>query len=215
LRTINGEEFDTKTTEEEIFNLLNEQILKRGISWERCISVCTDGAAAMVGRQNGLIARLKTINSSIKWTHYIIHREALASKQLNEDLNSVLWIAVKTVFLIKSRPLNSRILPSLCRDMRSEYNTVLLHSNIRWLSRGKLFNHLLELKAEVVVFIIEIKSEIVKYFQDELWICRLAYLCDVFDKINNLNLQLKEFNTNILILHDKVQAFKKINILEK
>jgi hypothetical protein len=53
------------------------------------------------------------------------------------------------------------------------------------------------------------KSELVKYFQDELWICRLAYLCDISDKINNLNLQLQCFNINILILDDKVQAFKK------
>jgi hypothetical protein len=69
--------------------------------------VCTDGAEEMVGRQNGLIARLKTINSSIKWTHYIIHREALASKQLNEDLNSVLEIAVKTVNLIAASKFTS------------------------------------------------------------------------------------------------------------
>jgi hypothetical protein len=72
-----------------------------------------------------------------------------------------------------------------------------------------LFNHLFELKAEVVVFLIEIKCELVKYFHDELWICRLTYLCDIFDKINNLILQLKGFNTNVLILHDEVQAFKK------
>jgi hypothetical protein len=87
----------------------------------------------MVGRQNVLIARLKTINSSIKWTHCIIHREAFASKQLNEDLNSVLEIVVKTVFLVKSRPLNSLLFRSLCRDMGSEHITVLLRSNIRWL----------------------------------------------------------------------------------
>jgi hypothetical protein len=62
----------------------------------------------MVGWPYGLIARLKTINSSIKWTHCIIHREALASNQLNVDLNSVLEIAVKTVNLMNSRPLNSR-----------------------------------------------------------------------------------------------------------
>jgi hypothetical protein len=42
-------EFDTSTTGEEIFNLLNEQILKHGLSWEWCTYVCTDGAAAVVG----------------------------------------------------------------------------------------------------------------------------------------------------------------------
>jgi hypothetical protein len=204
-------EFDTKTTGEEIFNLLNEQILKHGLSWEWWTSVCTDGAAAMVGRQNGLIARLQTINSSIKWTHCIIHREALASKQLNEDFYSVVEIAVKTGNLIKTRPLNSRLFRSLCRDMGSEHITVLLRSSIRWLSRGKLLNRLFEQKAEVAVFLTEIRSEFVKYFKDELWICRLAYLCGISDKINNLNIQLQGFNTNILILHDKVQAFKKNN----
>jgi hypothetical protein len=171
--------------------------------------VYTDGAAAIIGQQNGLIARLKTINSSIKRTHCIIHREALASKQLNEDLNCVLEIAVKTVNLIKSRPLNSRLFRSLCRDMGPEHITVLLHSNIRWLSRGKLFDRLFELKAKVAVFLTEIKSEFVKYLKYERWVCILAYLCDIFDKINNLNLQLQGFNTNILILHAKVQAFKK------
>jgi hypothetical protein len=71
-------------------------------------------------------------------------------------------------------------------------------------------------KAEVTVFLKEIKSELVKYFQDELWIWRSAYLCDIFYKINNLDLQLQGFNTDILILHDKVQSFKKkISILEK
>jgi hypothetical protein len=78
--------------------------------------------------------------------------------------------------------------------MGSEHITVLLHSNIRRLSREKLFNRLFELEAEVADFLTEIKSEFVKYFKDELWICRLAYLCDIFDKINNLNLQLQGFN---------------------
>jgi hypothetical protein len=73
-------EFDPKTTWEEIFNLLNEQILKHGLSWEWCTSVCTDGAAAMVGRQNGLIARLKNINSSIKFTHCIFSQRIIGFK---------------------------------------------------------------------------------------------------------------------------------------
>jgi hypothetical protein len=54
--------------------------------------------------------------------------------------------------------------------MGPEHITVLLHSNIRWLSRGKLFDRLFELKAEVADFLTEIKSEFVKYFKDELWI---------------------------------------------
>jgi hypothetical protein len=51
--------------------------------------------------------------------------------------------------------------------MEHEHITVLLHSNIRRLSRGNLFNRLFELKAKVAVFLTEIKFELVKYFQDE------------------------------------------------
>jgi hypothetical protein len=55
----------------------------------------------------------------------------------------------------------------------------------------EIFDRLFGLKAEVAVFLTEIKSELVKYFQDELWICRF---CDTFDKINNLNQQFQGYS---------------------
>ncbi|KYO43320.1 hypothetical protein Y1Q_0017601 [Alligator mississippiensis] len=39
-------ELDTKRTGEDIFKILNEHIVKNGLSWEWCVSVCTDGSAA-------------------------------------------------------------------------------------------------------------------------------------------------------------------------
>lgn len=39
-----------KTTGEEIFRVTSEYLEKGGLKWENCTSVCTDGAAAMVGR---------------------------------------------------------------------------------------------------------------------------------------------------------------------
>jgi hypothetical protein len=167
--------------------------------------VCTDGAAAMVVRQNGLTARLKTINSSIKWTH----REALASKQLNEDLNSVLEIAVKTVNLVKSRPLNSRLFDRYVVIWDMNILLYYFFPIFDGCHVEKLFDRLFELRAKVAVILTQIKSEFVKYFQDELWIFRSACLRDIFYKINNLNLQLQGFDTNSLILHDKVQALRE------
>ncbi|KYO43319.1 SCAN domain-containing protein 3-like [Alligator mississippiensis] len=204
-------ELDTKRTGEDIFKILNEHIVKNGLSWEWCVSVCTDGSAATVGRRSGLVARLRAINPSIKWNHCIIYRQALAAKRLNEDLNSVLGTAVKPVNFLKARALNSRLFRSLCHDMGSEHTTVLLHTEVQWLSCGRLLNRWFELRYEVTVSLREMKSEFLQHFEDKVWICKLVYLCDIFDKINDLNLQLLGYNTNIFTLQDKLSEFCEEN----
>ena len=57
---------------------------------------------------------------NVNFTHCIIHREALASKALVPELNSVPETAVKIVNFIKSRPLNARLFAILCKDMGSD-----------------------------------------------------------------------------------------------
>jgi hypothetical protein len=39
---------------------------------------------------------------------------------------------------VKARPLNSRVFSALCNDMGSDHVTLLQHTEVRWLSRGKL-----------------------------------------------------------------------------
>ena len=51
----------------------------------------------MSGHLGGLRTLVHDIAVNAKWTHCIIHREALASQQLSGDLNGVLEVAVKTV----------------------------------------------------------------------------------------------------------------------
>ena len=47
--------FPEKITGEEIFQVTSEYLEKGGLKWENCTSVCTDGAAAMVGRTKGFV----------------------------------------------------------------------------------------------------------------------------------------------------------------
>ncbi|MBN3315487.1 ZMYM6 protein, partial [Atractosteus spatula] len=51
----------TGTTEEHIFQLLNEFIEENGIDWIKCVGVCTDGARAMTSRHNGVVARIREV----------------------------------------------------------------------------------------------------------------------------------------------------------
>ena len=44
------EEVPGRTTGEEIFRLLDTFMTEAGLSWEKCVAVCTDDAAAMTGQ---------------------------------------------------------------------------------------------------------------------------------------------------------------------
>lgn len=56
-----------------------------------------------------LNARAQALALCAFCTHCIIHREALASRELSPELNDVVKIIVNTVNYIKTRPLKSHI----------------------------------------------------------------------------------------------------------
>ncbi|GBL96301.1 hypothetical protein AVEN_238671-1 [Araneus ventricosus] len=47
---------------------------------------------------------------------------------------------------------NTRLFKSLCGDMGSLHTTLLLHTEVRWLSRGNVLTRLFELRHEVRMF---------------------------------------------------------------
>ena len=68
-------------------------------------------------------------------------------------------------------------------------------------------------KDEVMQFLSESNSNLLKDFQDKNWLCKLCYLSDIFEKLNDLNLSLQGQNSNVFILISKIEAFvKKITI---
>jgi hypothetical protein len=99
---------------------------------------------------------------------------------------TVLENNVKIINFIKARPLNSRLFSLLCDDMGSEHKQLLLHSEVRWLSWGKVLTRLFELRQEVLLFVREIKEDYTSFLVDDMWLSILAYLSDVFSKLNEL-----------------------------
>lgn len=72
-----------RTTAENIYSCINKFFEKHNLLWKYCVGVCTDGAATMTGKLNGLfsIIKRKTDSQDIIFTHCIIHREALVAKK--------------------------------------------------------------------------------------------------------------------------------------
>ncbi len=89
--------------------------------------------------------------------------------------DSVLNQSVKMINLIKSRPLNSRLFGVLCQEMGSGHEQLLLHTEVRWLSRGRVLQRLYELREEVKWFLTEIKSDLAKHLDDTMWLASLSW----------------------------------------
>ncbi|XP_060870180.1 zinc finger MYM-type protein 6-like [Metopolophium dirhodum] len=129
-------ELPSHTTGSEVFKRLNEYIKKIQLNWENCVSVCTDGAASMTGKYSGVVSRIKNVaNLHFVHIHCIIHRQHLVAKKMSPDLNEVLTEAVKIINFIKCNALNSRLFLILCEEMGSEHSHLLMHVEVRWLSR--------------------------------------------------------------------------------
>uniref|UniRef100_K7F6T1 Uncharacterized protein n=1 Tax=Pelodiscus sinensis TaxID=13735 RepID=K7F6T1_PELSI len=117
-------ELKKQTIGTEIFSALADYFLSADLKMSDCVSVCTDGAPNMTGRQEGLVAKMKQVTPNMQGTHCIIHQEMLASKIA--ELNQVLITAVKTVSFIKSSTLISRLFAILCDKMGSTHRTLKL-----------------------------------------------------------------------------------------
>ncbi|GFU02745.1 SCAN domain-containing protein 3 [Trichonephila clavipes] len=93
-----------KATAIALFDILNNFINEANIEWKNCVGICTDGARTMSGRFKSIQALVKQKSPLCIWTHCMIHREALASKEISRGLNIVLMTVVTVVNYIKMRP---------------------------------------------------------------------------------------------------------------
>ena len=198
-----------QSTSNEIFNTVDTYIRTKNLDWKKCIGVCTDGARAMCGKNSGVVTRILQLNPNASWTHCNLHRAALVSKHISDDFKNVLNTAVKIVNFIKTKPLQSRLFEKLCEEMGSNHKSLLLHTEIRWLSRGKVLTRLAELREEVAMFL-ESKSDLATYLRDKEFILRLTYLADIFSRLNELNLYLQGTEgISVFAVHDKIRGFMK------
>jgi hypothetical protein len=119
----------------------------------------------------------------------------------------VLKEAVTVVNFISSRALNPGLFSKLRKAMGSDYDKLLLHAEVRWLSRGRVLRRLVKLKEEVKLCLTVENPTLADLFHNENWPCNLSYVSDIIEKLNE---------SNTFLLHDRITAFvKKIPIWKK
>jgi hypothetical protein len=67
------------------------------------------------------------------WKHCMIHRESLTTEELCREVSEVMGTVIKTVNYTKTRPLRSIFFAELFEEMWAQYQSLLLHSDSRWL----------------------------------------------------------------------------------
>ncbi len=142
-------QLETTTTAEDVMEKLSSFSKANRIPWENCCGVCTDGAPAMLGSKSGFHLHVKEVAPNAKGVHCMIHRFALASKTLPDELCKILEAVVKCVNFVKAEALNSRLFQNLCRDINSEHEALFVYSKVSWLSKGNVVNRVFELRGSL------------------------------------------------------------------
>lgn len=201
------ETLSTRTTAKEIFDKVDRFFKAHGIKWEHVIGVCTDGAPAMLGCRSGFQTLVKQKSPHVIGTHCTIHRQALMVKTMPAELKNVLNEVITAVNFIKYNALNSRLFSELCKESDSEFETLLFHSNVRWLSKGKVLKRVFILREEMQQFLQDAKPDMHAKFSDVRFLICLSFLVDIFDSVNSINLALQGKEITVLHCHEKLTAF--------
>ncbi|XP_040278185.1 zinc finger BED domain-containing protein 5-like [Bufo bufo] len=201
------------TRGEDLYGAITEMLKKRDINLNSVISVVTDGAPAMVGKEKGLVSRLKVLNPSLISYHCIIHQFILCAN-LGEKYAKVMENVMKLInFLQASSALQHRLLKDFLTDVNAAFSDLLVHNNVRWLSKGRVLERFWTIRKELEKFLAEQKTEKAKAFltfmssKDKMEI--VAFLADIKSHLNALNIKLQGKNQTIFDLVEAVRAFQK------
>ncbi|PNF35719.1 hypothetical protein B7P43_G16163 [Cryptotermes secundus] len=195
----------------DIFNAVKSAVEEFG-GFEKLSSIVTDGAKSMTGTISGFVGFLRQNQITVPTLHCIIHQEALCAKSIK--LSTTMATVTKITNLIRggNRSLTHRKFLTLLEEMDSAYGDLLLHTEVRWLSRGKCLVRFFELRHEIATFLREEvtnSAELQNDLEDVEFLRNLAFLTDITQHLNVLNLQLQGKKQTICQMVGFVDSFRK------
>lgn len=92
----------------------------------------------------------------------------------------------------------------LCED--EAHQTLLLHTEVRWLSWGKVLVRFLELKNQIREFLTIHNQKLLEEMSDEFLI-KTTYLAEIFSLYNETNKRMQGAEANVMECKETVDAF--------
>ena len=101
----------------------------------------------------GLVARLAAIALHTQFLHRIIHQAVLCAK-LSGDLKNTMDTVLNVVNFIRSTSsLQHHLFRMLLADASTEHTDLLVHNDVRWLSKGTVLDRFCELRKDILSFL--------------------------------------------------------------
>lgn len=103
--------------------------------------------------------------------------------------------------------MQHRLFKLLLEEENNECNDLILHTDVRWLSRGKILERFINLLPQIKEFLSS-RGEYYEQLENSDWLIDLGFLTDVSAKLNELNIKFQEKNQHIADMISAVNAFK-------
>uniref|UniRef100_A0A671LBA9 Uncharacterized protein n=1 Tax=Sinocyclocheilus anshuiensis TaxID=1608454 RepID=A0A671LBA9_9TELE len=173
------------TKGEEVLKVFMDFATEKKLPLDKLVSVCTDGAPSMVGKRKGFVSLLcEQEKRHILHYHCALHQQALCAQSCGPELRDVISLVIRVVNFIVARALNEHHL--------------LLHSNVRWLSKGRVLARFAACLDEVKAFL-EKKGITHPELTDQDWLCKFYYLVDITGHLNQLNVRMQGHGNTQLV----------------
>ena len=192
------------TKGKDIFNIVDEFFKKNDLEWSKLVGCATDGAPAMLGRKSRSQSYVKAVSPEIIFTHCFISVFTLRAKVLPPELLSCLQ---QIVNFVKTSVLNTRLFAKLCADLGSDHKCLLFYTEVRWLSRENMTRRVFELRNELLEFFEQRNHNFKQNLGNAEFLSRLAYLSDIFDTLNHMNMFFQGPNSTTADFVSKLEAY--------
>nr|XP_055069906.1 SCAN domain-containing protein 3-like [Misgurnus anguillicaudatus] len=201
------------TKGEDIYEAIMQMLNEIGTDVKNVVSITSDGAPAMIGKEKGAVQRLKEKHVDLLTYHCIIHQSVLCAS-LGKEYAGVMETTMKLVnYLRASSALQHRLLRAFLTDVNAAYNDLLLHNNVRWLSKGKVLERFWAIRKDLEMFLSQQKNVKARHFLDFLKnddnLELVAFLVDITSHLNELNLKLQGQGNTVCDLIAAVRSFER------
>jgi hypothetical protein len=131
----------------------------------------------MLGKKSGFGALVQVAAPQVVVIHCFLHRHALASKPLSPRLKSAMDTAVQAANFTRSRALNHRLFKIFCQEVGAAHEVLLYHTEVRWLSHGRVFTRVMELRTEIAIFLRGKENKLCEEFETQGFIVSFGLSC--------------------------------------
>ncbi|KAM3860423.1 SCAN domain-containing protein 3-like [Diretmus argenteus] len=116
--------------------------------------------------------------------------------------------AMIVVNSIRAHALQHRLFKALLEELEAAGGDLLLHANVRWLSRGKVLQRFVDLLPEIRQFLSTRKDGDYPELSNDEWLLDLGFIIDLTAKLNALNCDMQGRERDLSHMLSSVNSFK-------